>query len=298
MRSLQLIKGTGFVWRGPWSSSTTYSPYDVVSYLSNDYIALGTNTNTAPPGAPWQLMVPQGPAGANGTAGTAGTVGAAGAAGAAGAPGVTWRGAWSSLTTYAARDLVILNGVLYIALGASTNSQPPSGNWDTFTTYGFRWRGAWSSFTTYQVNDVVQLGGSSYIALAASTNSQPPSGSWDLLTQGTAKTQSAQIANFVPSDTSGATVYTNEGALIDIIATLPAWSRGATIPLAVVAAHYLRINNLDGSTVISLSTGVIGSTVAGGYIRSNLPVSSLVIVGTSPGVWGIRDGVGTWNIDQ
>jgi hypothetical protein len=50
--------GDGFLWRGPWSSATAYSAYDVVSYNNVVYIALVANSNVTPvDGATWQVMI-------------------------------------------------------------------------------------------------------------------------------------------------------------------------------------------------------------------------------------------------
>lgn len=43
--------------------------------------------------------------------------------------GITWRGAWTSGTTYAPRDGVSFGGSSYVAIAASTGSQPPSSAW-------------------------------------------------------------------------------------------------------------------------------------------------------------------------
>lgn len=76
---------------------------------------------------------PAGPAGPPGSAGAAGAAGTAGAPGATGAVGVTWRGAWSSATAYAARDAVLFAGSSYVALNAvsagGTNPRVDTANW-------------------------------------------------------------------------------------------------------------------------------------------------------------------------
>lgn len=47
-----------------------------------------------------------------------------------------WRGAWDSGTTYAVSDGVSYNGSSYIATAVSTNSAPPSANWDVLAGKG------------------------------------------------------------------------------------------------------------------------------------------------------------------
>lgn len=45
-----------------------------------------------------------------------------------------WRGAWDSGTTYSPYNLVLHDGVTWIAVLANTNSEPadPSDDWDVF----------------------------------------------------------------------------------------------------------------------------------------------------------------------
>jgi hypothetical protein len=51
--------GGGFVWMGPWSSSTNYVANDVVSYSNAAYIALQSNLNAEPDLNPldWDVLV-------------------------------------------------------------------------------------------------------------------------------------------------------------------------------------------------------------------------------------------------
>jgi hypothetical protein len=53
--------------------------------------------------------------------------------------GLTWRGAWSSVATYAGRDAVSYNGASYYALQASVNQTPApggTGHWGVLTAPG------------------------------------------------------------------------------------------------------------------------------------------------------------------
>ena len=70
--------------------------------------------------------------------GATGTTGDTGQTGDTGPPGtgMTWLGAWSSITTYLEGDGVENNGSTYIALGTNTNSEPPSINWDLVADKG------------------------------------------------------------------------------------------------------------------------------------------------------------------
>jgi hypothetical protein len=62
----------GFTWQGAWSSSTTYQPYDVVSYSGTSYVCVASNTNVNPStdsGSNWQIAASKGDAGATGPSG-------------------------------------------------------------------------------------------------------------------------------------------------------------------------------------------------------------------------------------
>jgi hypothetical protein len=94
--------GVGYTWRGPWSNSTAYSPYDTVSYAGSSYVCITGNTNQTPTNTSyWNLIAAigatgatgatgsQGPAGTTGQQGPPGTTGATGSQGPPGATGAT-----------------------------------------------------------------------------------------------------------------------------------------------------------------------------------------------------------------
>ncbi|HIN63814.1 MAG TPA: hypothetical protein EYM95_04180 [Candidatus Obscuribacterales bacterium] len=147
----------GLLWRGVWSSSTSYAVGDAVSLSGTSYIAVAPNTNSSPPSADWNTLAakgdtgaagatgatgpegPEGPEGPQGPAGPTGATGATGAQGAQGDPGpegLVWRGAWNSATSYAVDDAVSHNGSSYIAISANSNSAPPSANWNALAAKG------------------------------------------------------------------------------------------------------------------------------------------------------------------
>lgn len=204
----------GLVWRGAWSSFTSYVVDDAVSQSGNSYIATANNTNDSPPSSNWNLLAAVGDAGANGATGAQGPTGATGNSGAQGPKGIAWHGTWSSSTAYVVDDAVVLNGTAYIATANNTNSSPPSANWSTLAAKGdvgatgttgatgatgsqgstgatgtqgakgpkgLVWRGAWGSSTSYFIDDAVSSNGISYIAIANNTNSAPPSANWQQL---------------------------------------------------------------------------------------------------------------------
>src|SRR5262249_17579076 len=134
---------TGLTFQGAWSGSTTYAAMDAVSFGGSSYISLQDgNLNHSPDTSPafWRLLAQvgatgltgatgaAGPTGATGTPGVTGPtgrsgptrrsadLGATGSAGSAGATGLTFQGAWSGSTTYAAMDAVSFGGSSYISL--------------------------------------------------------------------------------------------------------------------------------------------------------------------------------------
>ncbi len=84
-------EGAGLVWRGLWVSTTNYFPKDVVRYLGQAYVHIGTaesiNQNPASNTAVWDLVVSKGDAGPQGIKGDVGPTGPQGPAGAKGATG-------------------------------------------------------------------------------------------------------------------------------------------------------------------------------------------------------------------
>ncbi len=106
----------------------------------------GTTGSTGPTG-PTGTTGPTGstgPTGATGTAGITGSTGPTGATGATGSPGqsFTWRGTWSTLTTYALDDVVEgSDGSTYISVQNANIAHDPTLDlshtwWDVFTLHG------------------------------------------------------------------------------------------------------------------------------------------------------------------
>lgn len=89
----------GFVWKGAWSTESTYASGDAASFGGSSFVSLTSgNAGNAPDVSPqhWELIAqqgdsgpegPAGPAGATGTAGPAGPPGPSGPAGPQGSPG-------------------------------------------------------------------------------------------------------------------------------------------------------------------------------------------------------------------
>ncbi|GAA3749622.1 DNRLRE domain-containing protein [Terriglobus aquaticus] len=150
----------GIAFRGGWSAGTGYSKGDAVSLNGSSYISqVGNNlanpeTDVQTNGGNWALLASQGATGANGAATvTIGTVASGttasvtnvgtstaarlnfvlpqGAPGAQGPAGLTWRGPWASGTAYNANDAVSYGGSAYVALSASTGTQPVGGTYSS-----------------------------------------------------------------------------------------------------------------------------------------------------------------------
>src|SRR4051812_32825546 len=84
-------RGSAFIWRDAWNSSTTYHANDVVSFGGSSYLALTASTNVAPDTDPakWGRLPRAGARGATGPAGAAGAQGPSGPTGATGSTGAT-----------------------------------------------------------------------------------------------------------------------------------------------------------------------------------------------------------------
>jgi Collagen triple helix repeat (20 copies) len=83
--------GQGYNWRGIWSGSASYIPYDTVQRTSSTYVCTAPTTGTDPATdtTHWNLMAQQGAQGPTGTTGPQGTTGATGPQGPQGPIGNT-----------------------------------------------------------------------------------------------------------------------------------------------------------------------------------------------------------------
>jgi hypothetical protein len=115
-----------------------------------------------------------GAGGGSGTPGPAGPTGPEGPQGPAGSDGqgFNYRGTPIPSTFYYENDVVLYEGVLYIA-NQTTTSWPPNEAWEVFLPAGaegadgegFTFRGEWSNNESYVKNDVVLFNGSSFIVV-------------------------------------------------------------------------------------------------------------------------------------
>jgi hypothetical protein len=176
---------TGGDWAGAWSSAIAYSVGEEVSYQGSSWICIQAHTNQAPPTLPtesnsyWELRARKGDQGIQGIQGVQGNPGEEGEDGADGAD-LNPRGDWNSGSTYATRDYVYHEGLVYVALAASTNVEPGTdptkwmiGGSNGTDGQGFDFLANWSSLTAYVPYDVVTYQGSMYVCLVGNTNVTP-----------------------------------------------------------------------------------------------------------------------------
>ena len=125
--------GTGFNWRGPWDSTVTYQINDLVRHSGSAWIADAASTNQTPAANSnfWNEFAAAGDDGDDGTPGRDGARGAQG-------DGFQWRGAWSSTTQYAVRDVVHHEKSAWVATATNLNQTPSTSNtnWNTFADGG------------------------------------------------------------------------------------------------------------------------------------------------------------------
>jgi len=110
-------RGHGLIWKGLWDDVCEYCIYDLVHYNGSSYICICENMNSNPSTDEhnWNLFA---------------------AAGSQGPPSFEWQGNWDSAINYVVNDIVMNNGSAYVAVTNNTNSEPPSVDWNLFTSVG------------------------------------------------------------------------------------------------------------------------------------------------------------------
>lgn len=91
------------------------------------------------PQGPQGLTGPQGLVGTKGDTGAQGPQGLTGLQGPQGSPGergLTWRGSWNSLDSYSPDEVVEFEGSAFVAVLPSSNSAPPSMDWQLLAARG------------------------------------------------------------------------------------------------------------------------------------------------------------------
>ena len=147
-----------FIWKGLWTTSTTYVKDDIVRFGGKSYVCLVghiahanfyTDLNATTP--LWALMT----------------------------DGVSWAGTWATSTEYKIGDIVQKGASSYIcSTGHTSSSTANSGfysdkalNYWTSLSSGIEWSGSWVTSTFYNVGDIVKIGASSYICSTSHTSS-------------------------------------------------------------------------------------------------------------------------------
>lgn len=179
--------GRGLKPQGPWLVGTTYTIQDLVERNGNAYVSkVEGNTGNDPAldteEVHWSLFVTKGETGA----------------GEAGPPGSTWRGPYSSGTTYKVRDAVQRAGSTYISVSEANKGNDPATDgevhWQLVAEHGapgpagpkgsagLRYRGEYSG-VVYQQYDVVKSAGKFYVSYKSGAQSghAPPNATyWEI----------------------------------------------------------------------------------------------------------------------
>lgn len=118
-----------FSHKGAYSSVTTYSPRNIVSYQGSSYINTATSLNVLPTdSSKWKLIASQGLQGIKGDPGDKGDTGSVSEA---------WQGAYNNTKAYVKGNLTSYNGRVYIALQSTTGNLPTNNSyWDIFSDKG------------------------------------------------------------------------------------------------------------------------------------------------------------------
>lgn len=217
------VTGVGFVFKGPFASSTGYVLNDIVSSAGNTYINILAYTSTATlPGADpthWTLYTAVGATGATGVVGVTGATGIVGVTGSTGPTGPT--------------GVVGVTGV--------TGPAGPTGVTGV-TGPGTVWKGAFSNPTAYVANDIVSSAGSTWINILAYTSSATlPAADpthWSLY---------SSVGVTGPTGVVGVTGLTGPTGVVGVT--------GPTGPTGIVG-----VTGVTGPTGVVGPTGVTGAT--------------------------------------
>ena len=165
-----------FVWKDAWTGSTTYYKDDVISFGGKIYICVQGHSSAADfftdleiVPSKWNLV----------------------------SDGQTWKGTWTTATTYVYGDIVQYGARLYIATAVHTSQATAAAgleadiaNWDVYAE-GLNWKGTWTVNTRYIVNDMVKYGGTTYVCNTYHTSAasdalglENDQSKWDIFNQG------------------------------------------------------------------------------------------------------------------
>ena len=194
-----------FVWKGTWSTGTSYLIDDVVSNGGKSYICVVNHTaaglfNTDLDFVPskWNIV----------------------------SDGTQWLGDWAPSTYYNPGAVVKFGGLVYICKTGHTSATYISptylgleanlNKWELFAE-SFDWKGAWTTDTRYKINDFVVYGGTVYVCTnghisdaSTAAGLEIDSSNWDIFNQG---------VSFL-GDWSGSTIRYKENDVVKFGANL------------------------------------------------------------------------------
>jgi hypothetical protein len=141
-----------FIWKGTWTTSTTYYKDDIVRNGGNTYICIKGH------GAPALFSTSQSTYWNKISDGT------------------EWKGDWTTETLYKINDIVKYGGYLYIANAENTSAanntlglEANASSWDLFAE-GFDYKADWVAATRYKVNDIAKYNGTIYVCVTQHTS--------------------------------------------------------------------------------------------------------------------------------
>lgn len=141
-----------FIWKGTWTTSTTYYKDDIVRNGGNTYICIKGHTAPAlfstSQATYWNKI----------------------------SDGTEWKGDWTISTLYKINDIVKYGGYLYVANAEHTSAanltdglEANAASWDLFAE-GFDYKADWTVSTRYKVNDIAKYNGTVYICVTQHTS--------------------------------------------------------------------------------------------------------------------------------
>ena len=162
-----------FVWKGSWTTGTTYYKDDIVRNGGNTYVCVQGHTApalfTTSQSTYWNKI----------------------------SDGTEWKNNWVNDTYYKVNDIVKYGGYLYIANTAHTSAngdeqglEADQSKWDLFAE-GLDYKENWSTSTRYKVNDIVKYNGTIYICTNHHTSAatigaglEANNSDWDIFSEG------------------------------------------------------------------------------------------------------------------
>ena len=146
------LDGQGFTFKGVYNASTTYYPYDVITYNGSCYNCILQSINYLPTNTLYFSIIAQ-----KGDTGNSGTNG----------QGFNFTNNYNNSTTYNPYDVLTYNNSTYICISSSSGNLPDTSTNFVCIARGLCWKGNYTGTpTTYDVNDVVLYSdGNTYICI-------------------------------------------------------------------------------------------------------------------------------------